>query len=365
MIIYVNDLCLDYREDYVYFYVYTLSVPNGKRIWRQFALNSGSTKLRRGMVAGTLYNVDKEYLGCDYMRLMYITRRIKAGRSIPLIPIYMVDGKMYPTEGAKRLAAYIYLGVKKINICKSPPDQIGGWNRDYTINSRIFKNTPLYIKNNFLHWKEKYMKREKESQAILLQEIENLQPEKGHYRCYQGLEEIGLIGRRPTEQRYEIYGLENYINLDSVVLELGSNMGCFSVYLSRRVKEVHGVENNQCHIDTANLIKSYLGTKNCFFYNENILNFKSTLKFDLILSLAVHPKSLKSFAALVKKVYTPLLKRNGVILFESRNFNRGDYNHIKCMEDDGFRVISHKICQCKNEEGRLNERRDFYYLKRG
>lgn len=48
---------------------------------------------------------------------------------------------------------------------------------------------------------------------------------------YQGFEQIGIIGCRPTEKRFDRYSVKKYLTDSKTVLDIGSNCGFFSIYI--------------------------------------------------------------------------------------------------------------------------------------
>lgn len=202
--------------------------------------------------------------------------------------------------------------------------------------------------------------------SLLLKQIQKLQPQKGHYKCYQGYEKIGLKGQRPVEGRFVTYNLASVLDKNSVVLDLGSNIGCMSLYIAERVREVHGIEFYKQFVDISNLIKAHLNVTNCFFHYGSFMSYHNPYKFDVILSLAVHPPSIKGFVALMEKVYIPMLKSGGYLIFEGRYFKkpRPTFDqYISILLSRGFTIHYRGFCQHHDSEGKLNEKRNFYIMK--
>ena len=135
---------------------------------------------------------------------------------------------------------------------------------------------------------------------------------------YQGLESIHVIGQRPTENRFKIYGLEKYLKKNQYVLDIGSNCGFFSLYTSQFVGSVDGIELNQSFIDIANKAKKYLRINNCNFYKGNLKKLKPKNGYDVILSLAVHVWINMSFREYLNMV-EQMLNENGILVLESQD----------------------------------------------
>ena len=64
---------------------------------------------------------------------------------------------------------------------------------------------------------------------------------RGEYKIYQAWDAIDIDGQRPTSMRYYIYGLDKIITPDTIVLDLGSNVGFIALKCAEIAKEVHGM----------------------------------------------------------------------------------------------------------------------------
>lgn len=142
--------------------------------------------------------------------------------------------------------------------------------------------------------------------------------EKGFY---QGFDEIGISGCRPTEKRFERYNIKKYLSKDKTALDIGSNCGFFSLYLSKFVKHVDGVEINPYLVAIANDTKEFLSVNNVTFHNTEFEKFDSEKKFDFVLSFAndstIDDNTKISFEEYIKKISLHLAK-NGILFFESQ-----------------------------------------------
>lgn len=103
---------------------------------------------------------------------------------------------------------------------------------------------------------------------------------------YQGFDEIGIEGCRPTEQRFMRYKIDKYLSREKTALDIGCNCGFFAIYISRFLKHVDGVEINPYLTNIGNDTKVYLNQKNVEFFTSKFENFKSKIKYDLVFSLA-------------------------------------------------------------------------------
>ena len=107
--------------------------------------------------------------------------------------------------------------------------------------------------------------------------------EKGFY---QGFDEIKIDGCRPTEKRFEKYKIEKYLSKNKSALDIGSNCGFFSLFVSRFLDHVNGVEINPYLISVSNDTKNYLKITNVTFIHTKFEEFQPDEKFDIIFSFA-------------------------------------------------------------------------------
>ena len=89
--------------------------------------------------------------------------------------------------------------------------------------------------------------------------------EKGFY---QGFNEIQIDGCRPTEKRFERYNIDKYLSTTKSALDIGSNCGFFSLFVSRFLAEVTGIEINPHLVSIADDTKDFLQINNTNFINS-------------------------------------------------------------------------------------------------
>lgn len=138
---------------------------------------------------------------------------------------------------------------------------------------------------------------------------------------YQGFDEIKIDGCRPTEKRFERYNIDKYLGENKSVLDIGSNCGFFSLFVSRFVEQIDGVELNPYLISIANDTKDYLKNKNTTFHCTEFEKYENGKKYDVIFSFSndstIDDNTKFNFEEYIKKILT-LLKEKGVLLFESQ-----------------------------------------------
>ena len=138
---------------------------------------------------------------------------------------------------------------------------------------------------------------------------------------YQGLDEINIKGSRSSEKRFKEYNLTKYLSKNKTALDIGSNCGFFSIFISKYVQHITGVEINPYLVAIANDTKQYLGIVNTTFISSTIEDFKANDKFDIIFSLAndstIDDNTKFNFKEYVNKIKN-LLNNDGILIFESQ-----------------------------------------------
>lgn len=137
---------------------------------------------------------------------------------------------------------------------------------------------------------------------------------------YQGLDEIEINGCRSTEKRFERYNIEKYLSNNKSALDIGCNCGFFTIFSSKYLKNIVGIEINPYLIKIANETKKFLKTKNSEFIDTSFEDFKTEEKYDIIFSLAndetIDGNTKFTFKEYISKIYE-LLNDQGLLIFET------------------------------------------------
>ena len=137
---------------------------------------------------------------------------------------------------------------------------------------------------------------------------------------YQGFEEIQIDGCRPTEKRFERYGIESYLSKDKKALDIGSNCGFFTLFVSKYVSNIDGVELNSYLVDIGDEVKNYLEIRNLEFFKSSFEEFNKNETYDVIFSLAndetIDGNTKFTFKEYIEKIIK-LIKNNGYLMFET------------------------------------------------
>jgi 2-polyprenyl-3-methyl-5-hydroxy-6-metoxy-1,4-benzoquinol methylase len=140
---------------------------------------------------------------------------------------------------------------------------------------------------------------------------------------YQTFKELKINGSRDTEARFREYGLDKLLFNKHDVLDIGSNVGFFSLYCSKHVNSVDSIDPNESCVEVANYTRNFLGITNCTFYQTSFEEFKTKKKYDFIFSFAVHRYMKLSFEEYLEALHK-LLKERGQLLLESHTIERYD-----------------------------------------
>lgn len=147
----------------------------------------------------------------------------------------------------------------------------------------------------------------------------------GYY--YQGYKRIGINGIKPSEERIEGYEIHSYFSKEKSVLDIGSNSGFMSCYLSEFVKEIDAIELNPYLSDMGVVTANFLNIKNINFLKNNFIEYDFIKKYDIVFSLSNHytidGNLNMGFEDYIKKIYN-VMHDGGVLFFESHNINGDD-----------------------------------------
>ena len=159
---------------------------------------------------------------------------------------------------------------------------------------------------------------------------------------YQGLEEIDIKGSRSSEKRFREYNITKFLSKEKKALDIGSNCGFFSIFISKYVKHISGVEINPYLTKIANETKDFLEIENIHFINSSFEEFKIDKKFDIIFSLAndstIDDNTKFNFEEYIEKINN-LLNKDGLVIFESQAID----SMISERFEEKFRFLEQKF----------------------
>jgi predicted TPR repeat methyltransferase len=142
--------------------------------------------------------------------------------------------------------------------------------------------------------------------------------EKGFY---QGFDAIQIDGCRSTEKRFEQYNIQKYLSKNKSALDIGSNCGFFSLYVSKFLETITGIEINPYLTSIASDTQEFLAINNANFISSKFEKFLTDKKFDIVFSFAndstIDSNTDFNFEEYVAKIIN-LLKDDGLLIFESQ-----------------------------------------------
>ena len=147
---------------------------------------------------------------------------------------------------------------------------------------------------------------------------------------YQSLSKINLRGLRNTIFRKKELKLEK-ISQDKNILDIGTNTGFLLMEMENNFSEALGIDHNPSLIKIANIVKNFLKIQNISFECKSIYDLETTIKYDIILSLANHStfdEGIKDTKKYFSKILE-LIKPNGFLVLESHH---PDYEDLDKFE---------------------------------
>lgn len=184
----------------------------------------------------------------------------------------------------------------------------------------------------------------------------------GVVQFYQSYPPLGIRGVRDTLNRRQIYGLDEILRPDMDVLDIGSNVGFFSMFLADEVRHVDLLEYEPDLVEIAQLVKNKEKRTNIECVRGDFKDFRPGKKYDLIFSFAIHWWVGMSRVEYVEKLKSHLKDDGGLILIESHTLEYGQVSDIETtLREDG----SLRIVRKGTTDDQLGGLRDFFLVMMG
>lgn len=173
-------------------------------------------------------------------------------------------------------------------------------------------------------------------------------PDFGQDKFYQSYEELGIKGFRPSTYRLIKYGIDDLLNKNQTVLDIGCNCGFLDLMITSKVKFVRGIEYDKILVCIADYVKKYQKIDNCEFNNDdfNVWFNQNTDKYDVVFSFAIHHWLNIKPDIYIKKIDSLLLK-GGIFFIESHEINDAeDEEYEKCiagLRDRGYNFLTENL----------------------
>lgn len=169
---------------------------------------------------------------------------------------------------------------------------------------------------------------------------------------YQSYERIGFIGKRwSVEKQISEYGLHQFFNPESYVLDIGSNFGFFTVEFALHCKLSHGIEPNPYLNRIGEITAEYLNVKDKVnFFDCRFEQFESSIKYDLALSLAAfftQDGCERSKADDYFKKINSLLTSEGSLFYESTSYTKTVADQHYIASQQAIEAITHFFTSVK------------------
>jgi hypothetical protein len=191
--------------------------------------------------------------------------------------------------------------------------------------------------------------------SLLYQQTVNWKPSYCNGYAYQGAETIGISGIKPNEIRMQAYNIDEYLNDQQQVLDIGSNSGFMSQYVSHHCKQVDALEYNPYLCQIGKVVADSLSINNVEFICDDFYLFHPDKKYDVVFSLANHAtidKKLSiNFEDYMLKIFN-IMNPEGYLFFESHDVfghgtgapgDDGDLDLKFDIAEQYFEVIKHKM----------------------
>ncbi len=218
----------------------------------------------------------------------------------------------------------------------------------------ILRNIYYRLLNTILHKRDLISDIEYEMRKIFLK---NSQQFGGRF-FYQSYPPLDIRGERSTLNRYKIYELDKFLNKRSTVLDIGGNVGFFSIFISGKVKKVDVVEINEPLTEIGKFLIEKEEINNVEIFTQDIMKLKSKEKYDIVFSFAVHHWVGVSFKEYLKKIHG-LLKPNGLLLLESQDLKVDNIGDKVESIKDLYTVVNKGIT-----DDHMGMKREYFYLRK-
>jgi tetratricopeptide (TPR) repeat protein len=161
---------------------------------------------------------------------------------------------------------------------------------------------------------------------------------------YQAYEPLRIPGHRPAQERYGIYRLDEVLQENSQVLDIGCNAGFLSLLCAQTVAHVDAFDIEASLVAIGERVRRHLELQNVHFSTCGFHDFKTDRRYDLIFSFAVHHwigLPMSQYAARLDQLLAP----GGVIVFESQGrrssetVEEGLDEKISCLLDLGMTLL--------------------------
>ena len=139
---------------------------------------------------------------------------------------------------------------------------------------------------------------------------------------YQSLGILDIFGERPSEERFDIYGLKDIVTKEDTILDIGCNCGFMGIITAYRTGcRVEGIDINPYMIEIGQLCADYLRLSDRVSLKaQRFQEYSGAGKFSVVFSFATHWTDDENYRVdLVEhlsKIHS-FLQPGGTLVFES------------------------------------------------
>jgi SAM-dependent methyltransferase len=182
-------------------------------------------------------------------------------------------------------------------------------------------------------------------------------------RPYQGLEDLEVKGKRPSRRRVDIYEMGRWLDGSMRGLEIGCNVGFFTLVVSEAVASMDAFDIDPNYIKVARFTQDFLGNRNCNFFVRSVKDFRPERAYDFVISAAVHGWSGLGFAEYGERLIR-CIRPGGLMLIESHELDaEHDWPEKKRALLEKFTVLGEGVIDDVDKGMYASEMREFLVLK--
>lgn len=154
---------------------------------------------------------------------------------------------------------------------------------------------------------------------------------------YQSLATLGIFGERPTEERFDIYGLGEILGPNDTVLDVGCNCGFVALYAAYRTGcRATGIDINPFMIEIGRRCAEYLELeRRVRLVAARFQEYATPQKFSAVFSFATHwtddGNYRVSLPEHLRRIHT-FLEPGGVLVFETHTVDVGNAGFYAALE---------------------------------
>jgi 2-polyprenyl-3-methyl-5-hydroxy-6-metoxy-1,4-benzoquinol methylase len=288
----------------------------------------------------------------------------------PLCPVYANPDEYSLMEGAHRCAVAIQLGIRSVPYNLRFHDD----RTDESVFKKILSPEELH---RLYRKREEYLDRcdadikfRCQVRALMRETPEafyapfSSKTKIPTMRPYQGSVRLGILGKRPAERRFEVYELQRHMRREASVLEIGCNVGFFTLVVAKNAAAVEAFDVETAYIKIARLAQTFSRINNCSFNVDSVKTFRPDRQYDAVISTATHGWSGLPFHDYVQLI-DESTKPGGTILFESHEIDaEKDWPDKKGALSDKFELIDGGLIDDVDKAMYASEMREFLILKK-